>query len=201
MRQPQANAAARWSMRPHRHRQRLLARKSAALEHRVPARAMLLGHERTGRLAAMEGIASRVRRDQEGANTVLRFGVKEQDGTPAAVEMRGHEIRGVLDDGDRVLLVAGPQRAPADGIHRPMQVENLTTGSTVTAWRPSRLERAAKPLPTALLTAAISSGVTFCFAALFTADERPTAARLAVMRAGAPTGSRSSPRRSWASWP
>lgn len=149
----------------------------------------------------MEGIASRVRRDQEGANTVLRFVVKEQDGTPAAVEMRGHEIRGLLDDGDRVLLVAGPQRAPADGIHRPMRVENLTTGSTVTAWRPSRLERAAKPLPTALLTAAISSGVTFCFAALFTAGERPTAARLAVMRAGAPTGSRSSPRRSWASWP
>jgi hypothetical protein len=124
----------------------------------------------------MEGIASRVRRDQEGANTVLRFVVQEQDGTLAAVEMRGHEIRGVLDDGDRVLLVAGPQRAPADGIHRPVQVENLTTGSTVTAWRPSRLERAAKPLPTALLTAAISSGVTFCFAALFTADEGPTAA-------------------------
>ena len=124
----------------------------------------------------MEGIASRVRRDQEGANTVLRFVVEEQDGTPAAVEMRGHEIRGLLDDGDRVLLVAGPQRAPADGIHRPMQVENLTTGSTVTAWLPSRLERAAKPLPMALLTAAISSGVTFGFAALFTADGSTTAA-------------------------
>jgi len=124
----------------------------------------------------MEGIATRVRRDQEGANTVLRFVFEGQDGTRAVVEMRGHEIRGVLDDGDRVLLLAGPQRAPADGIHRPTQVENLTTGSTVTAWRPSRLERAAKPLPMALLTAAISSGVSFCFAALFTADDEPTAA-------------------------
>jgi hypothetical protein len=124
----------------------------------------------------MEGIATRVRCDQEGANTVLRFVVKGQGGTRAAVEMRGHEIRGVLDDGDRVLLLTGPQPAPGDGIQRPTQVENLTTGSTVTAWRPSRLERAAKPLPMALLTAAISSGVSFCFAALLTADEGPTAA-------------------------
>jgi hypothetical protein len=97
---------------------------------------------------------------------VLRFVLRADDGTSAAVEMRGHEIRGLVDDGDRVVLIAGSRGAPANGILTPSRVENLTTGSTVTAWQPSLLKRAARPILTTLLTAAISSGVTFCFGLL-----------------------------------
>jgi hypothetical protein len=114
----------------------------------------------------MQGIASRVRRGQEGADAVLRFVVEAHDGTLASVEMRGHEIHGLLDDGDHVRLVAGSQPAAADGILRPLQVENLTTNSALTARRPSLLERAAGPLLTAALTSVVASIVTFCFGLL-----------------------------------
>jgi hypothetical protein len=114
----------------------------------------------------MEGVASRVRREQEGPNTVLRFVITEENGKHTVVEMRGHEIRGVLDDGDRIVLMPGSPSAFADRILRPLTVENVTTGSTVTAWRRSFPERAAKPLLTAFLSAAVSSGVTFCVSLL-----------------------------------
>ena len=111
----------------------------------------------------MEGIASRVRRDQEGSTTVLRFIVTAEDGTRAAVEMRGEKIRGLLDEGDRVVLVLESYGRPAGGVHSPLSVENRTTGSVVTAWRASLPKRATKPLLTTLGTAVISSAVTFCF--------------------------------------
>jgi hypothetical protein len=137
----------------------------------------LLGALVVWKIIAMKGVVSRVRRDQEGAASVLRFVITAEDGRPAAVEMRGQEIRGVLDDGDLVVLRPESQGPPADGVHRPRAVENRTTGSAVTAWRPSLPQRAAKPLLAALVSAAISSGVTFCFGLLLTSEEAasPTA--------------------------
>jgi len=116
-------------------------------------------------MAAVDGIATRVQRVSEGGAAVLRFLVTAEDGSSAAVEMRGDEIRGLLGDADLVRFTA-PARPPADGIHRPLAVENLTTGSLITAWRPSRLQRAGKPLLTMLLSAVVSSLVTLIFAAL-----------------------------------
>jgi hypothetical protein len=40
------------------------------------------------------------------------------DGTRIAVEMRGDEIRGVLNDGDLVVLDSGPAVLAPDGVYR-----------------------------------------------------------------------------------
>ena len=53
----------------------------------------------------------RVQRNQEGADAVLRFVVTCDDATVRAVELRGREIRGVLDDGDRVAFLSPRHRA------------------------------------------------------------------------------------------
>jgi hypothetical protein len=109
----------------------------------------------------MDGIASRVRRDVEGGATVLRFLVTADDGSRAAVEMRGVEIHGILDDRDRVSF--GHDSLPAGGIHRPTTVLNLTTGAAVSSWRPSLIQRAGKPLLTMVSSAVVSSLVTLIF--------------------------------------
>jgi hypothetical protein len=83
---------------------------------------------------AMEGVVGRVQRNEEGADAVLRFVVTCDDGTVRAVELRGREIRGVLDDGDRVAFPVSV--ASGDGLQRPGLMRNLTTASAVTAWRP-----------------------------------------------------------------
>jgi hypothetical protein len=108
----------------------------------------------------MEGVASRVRRNQEGAETVLRFLITAEDGTAANVEMRGDGISGDVYDGDRVTMPDDPLAEAEDGVHRPLRVENQTTHSAVTARRPSLGKRAAKQGPV-ILSAVTSTGVTF----------------------------------------
>ena len=108
----------------------------------------------------MEGTVRRVQRAQEGATSVLRFLLVGDDGATTAVEMRGAEIRGLLDDGDRIVFTPGSEPSAPDGLHRPESVQNRTTGSVVTAWRPPIVERAGRPLVSALLSATISSVVT-----------------------------------------
>jgi hypothetical protein len=132
----------------------------------------------------MEGVTSRVRRDQEGAVCVLRFVISAPDGSPVAVEMRGHEIRGVLDDGDRV-VVPDFDSADADGIYRPTQVRNCTTASTVTAWRPPLVRRIIAPLGTVAWTTAVSSVVGLIVGTLLGGGTLPTA--------GGPDSSNESP--------
>ena len=130
----------------------------------------------------MEGTARRVQRAQEGATSILRFLLVSDDGASTAVEMRGSEIRGLLDDGDRVVMDPGSDPPTADGLHRPASVQNRTTGSVVTAWRPPLVKRASEPLVTGLLTATISSVVTFVFGVIVAGGQGGTA--------GAPLGER-----------
>lgn len=90
----------------------------------------------------MEGIAEKVRIETEGETVALRF-VMRSEGHPVAVELRGEQIHGVLDDGDEVRLQGGSLTYPENS-WRPLVVENRTTGSTITAIRPSAAHRAAR---------------------------------------------------------
>ncbi len=130
----------------------------------------LPGRRAGGNVRGVDGVAKRVQRDREGAASVLRFVLEGDDGASAAVEMRGNEIRGVLDDGDRVALPTGSGPPGADRVHRPAIVHNQTTGSSVTAWRPSALRRLATPLLTTAGTAIVSSMVTLVVGALVTGE-------------------------------
>jgi hypothetical protein len=114
----------------------------------------------------VKGTVERSRRDQEGGSTVLRFVLAQSDGSRVAVEMRGDEIRGVLDDGDRVVVETGLDAAMVDGVQRPLRLRNESTGSLVVAWQRPWLMRALKPLPTLLTSAVISTGVTIVLTAL-----------------------------------
>jgi hypothetical protein len=108
----------------------------------------------------VKGTAERVRRDQESGKTVLRFVLAKPDGSRVAVEMRGEEIRGVLDEGDPVVFDAGPRDVTIDGVQRPLRLRNESTGSFVVAWQRPWLVRTLKPFSVMLASALISSGVT-----------------------------------------
>jgi hypothetical protein len=75
--------------------------------------------------------------------------------------MRGDELRGVIDEGDRVavaLETAGGRRD--DPTLPPREIRNLTTGGVVEMWRAHVLRRALRALPvSAVLTAAVSAAV------------------------------------------
>jgi hypothetical protein len=99
---------------------------------------------------------------------VLRFVIQMEGGKRLPVEMRSHQLRGVLGDGDRVRVVAGLVNA---GTLRPRQVENLTTGGIVEAWSPTGLRRVAgvlglDDLRTAVISAAVATGFGFAGRAL-----------------------------------
>jgi hypothetical protein len=112
----------------------------------------------TGRV---EGIASRVRIDTEGSGRVLRFVVDTDDGRRVPVEMRGREVLGVLDDGDRVRFAAAHT---ASGTACPRRVDNLTTAAAVEVPAAGRLDRVSgavglRDVRTALISALVTVGV------------------------------------------
>jgi hypothetical protein len=88
---------------------------------------------------------------------VLRFVVRAADGLAVPVEMRGHEVRGVLTEGDRV-AVGGYETGTT---LRPPAIDNLTTSSPVEVWTPSGLRRLLghAELRTAALSAVVTSGI------------------------------------------
>jgi hypothetical protein len=110
---------------------------------------------------AMEGAATRVKLDQEGSACVLRFVLLADDGAATAVEMRGTEIRGVLDDGDRVLIDPPAAGGDGDGVLRPRRLRNQTTTSLVSVWEPPLYSRIGGKVATLLISTAISTLVTF----------------------------------------
>jgi len=78
--------------------------------------------------------------DQERGGVVLRFVIKFVSGEKVAVEMRGYEVRGLLEVDDRI-VIRGRRLRDRDGVIRPSEVCNLTNGSTVTVRRASALLR------------------------------------------------------------
>ncbi len=84
-------------------------------------------------MTQVEGTARSVRLEREGGEVVLRF-VLELAGSDERipVEMRGHRIKGVLTDSDRVRISANRLR-DRDGVARPQIVQNLSTASVIRA--------------------------------------------------------------------
>jgi hypothetical protein len=109
----------------------------------------------------VEGVARRVRIDNEGAGCVLRFVVETDEGGLVPVEMRGREVLGVLDDGDRVRFDRAPSAA---GTARPRRVANLSTNAEVEVPVPGRLDRwsgvvGLRDVRTALISALVTATV------------------------------------------
>ena len=105
---------------------------------------------------------------------MLRFVISPPDAGSVAVEMRGQEIRGLLSDGDRV-VVSDLDSADADGIYRPVRVRNCTTASNVTAWRPPLVKRIIAPLGMVAWTTAVSSIVGLIVGTLLGGGTLPSA--------------------------
>jgi hypothetical protein len=75
-------------------------------------------------------VVERLRDEAEGEHRrVVRFVLRTADEGLHAVEMRGEQLDGVLNDGDSV-AVSEASRA-ADGTLRPRTVRNASTGSVV----------------------------------------------------------------------
>jgi hypothetical protein len=78
----------------------------------------------------VEGVVERLRDESEGEHRrVVRFVLRTADGRLHAVEMRGEQLDGVLNDGDSVSV--GDATRAADGTLRPRTVRNASTGSLV----------------------------------------------------------------------
>jgi len=78
----------------------------------------------------VEGVVERLRDEVEGEHRrVVRFVVRTGNGRLHAVEMRGEQLDGVLNDGDSVAV--GEASRTADGTLRPRTVRNASTGSLV----------------------------------------------------------------------
>lgn len=109
----------------------------------------------------VEGVARRVRIDDEAGGCVLRFVVETDEGSLVPVEMRGREVLGVLDDGDRVAFDRG---SPSTGTARPQRVANLSTNAEVEVSVPGRLRRwsgvvGLRDVRTALISALVTATV------------------------------------------
>ncbi len=90
-------------------------------------------------MARRSGIVKTVRVDQEGQATVLRL-VVESRNEDIPVEMRGSEIRGVLEIGDQIVFKGSGKRG-RDGVIRPKKLINKTTNSIVEVKSPNIIAR------------------------------------------------------------
>ena len=79
-------------------------------------------------LTEIQGAVHSVHVDQERGGVVLRFVIKFVSGEKVAVEMRGHEVLGLLEVHDQI-VIRGRRLLDRDGVIRPSEVCNLTNGS------------------------------------------------------------------------
>jgi hypothetical protein len=126
----------------------------------------------------VEGVARRVRIDNEGGGCVLRFVVHTDDGRQVPVEMRNRVVLGVLDNGDRVTF----DRAAGTGTARPRQIVNLSTNAAVEVPASGRLERwsglvGLRDVRTAVIPALVTAGVGYFTNAFKSGNEEAEPAR------------------------
>lgn len=119
----------------------------------------------------MRGIVQHLRIEQEGKDLVLRFVLQSEEESHVAVEMRGMEIRGVLNDDDHVSLVLPSASTVSDNVARPIQIHNLKTRSVIYMWRPSRFQRVLSYVGSIVGPAIIATVATTTVSALFTTEE------------------------------
>jgi hypothetical protein len=113
----------------------------------------------------MKGPARRVRSATEGQKIVLRFRLETSEGRAVPVELRGAEIHGDLDEGD-IIEVPTEVAGQGDALVHLQQVRNLTTGSLVRAWNPSRIQQARSLAGKEILSATVGAGVTLTIGGL-----------------------------------
>jgi hypothetical protein len=127
-------------------------------------------------LAEMTGIVLNPRIDQEAGMVVLRCVIQCDSGERVPVEMRGREIRGVLESGDRVAL-SGKRFRDKQGIARPRELTNLSTNSTVRAYRPGVFRRVIGLLFSLVISVA-TGALTSLLVTLLTSPKRGTGGRI-----------------------
>jgi hypothetical protein len=110
----------------------------------------------------LEGKVGKLRFEREGSNrVVMRFVLHGDGGETRPVEMRGEELRGVIDEGDRIAVADQPGiLGTRDATLRPAQIRNLTTSGIVEMWKPGRVRRLLHAIGvTEIKSAAISASV------------------------------------------
>jgi hypothetical protein len=119
----------------------------------------------------MNGIARRVRSATEGQKIVLRFRLETAEGRTVPIELRGVEIRGDLDEGDRIEIPAAIL-IHGDATLRLSHIMNLSTDSTVEAWNPSALNQARTLVGREALSATVGAGVTLTIGGLLKVGQK-----------------------------
>jgi hypothetical protein len=118
--------------------------------------------------SVVEGTVRNLRNTQEGTERVLRCVLVTDDERAFAVEMRGHELRGVINEGDRVNVQLDVAGRGEDRTLRPRELTNVTTGGLVQLRPLPLLRRAVRPF-SSVLTAAVSAVVGALVAAVIAA--------------------------------
>lgn len=89
----------------------------------------------------LQGTITRLRVDQSGKAVSLYGALKPTSGETISFYMRGREVRGIVEVGDRVRLEA-VSLTERDGL-RATHLDNLTTNSRVSVWEPPFYRRLA----------------------------------------------------------
>jgi hypothetical protein len=128
-------------------------------------------------LLSREGTVARLRLDQEGAtNIVMRFVLNQDDGESRPVEMRGEQLRGVINAGDRVAVSEERSVGEAqDATLRPSSIRNLSTSGVVEMWRPRRSARVIRAIGlgevrSSAISAAVGGVIAVAIGSVFTED-------------------------------
>ena len=112
----------------------------------------------------MDGVARLVRKETEGSSTVLRFRLDRADGILIPIELRGDDIRGDLESGDKVEIFIKEKDADDTAI-RLKRILNLSTGYNVQVLDRSRSGRigsfVSENASTAAIAALVTAGVSF----------------------------------------
>ena len=112
----------------------------------------------------VDGVARLVRKETEGSGTVLRFRLDREDGILIPIELRGGDIRGDLESGDKVEISIKEKDADETAI-RLKRILNLSTGYNVEVLDRSRSGRIAsfvsENASTAAIAALVTAGVSF----------------------------------------
>jgi hypothetical protein len=113
------------------------------------------------------GKITRLRVDERGKEVVLYGVLETESGGTVAVSMRGREVRGILEVGDRVRLHGG-RPAGNDEAVQATGLDNLTTNSAVSVWRPPLYRRLGQLAGPTLVSAVLGPIVGAVVGALLT---------------------------------
>jgi hypothetical protein len=109
----------------------------------------------------VEGTIRSLRPGQHRTEVTLQGVVHTDSGTTISLYMRGEDVLGTVEDGDRVRFDTSSSERH-QGVLRVTHLENLTTGSTVSVWDPPasyRLRKMAGPVFLAVIGPVVGVGL------------------------------------------